>query len=255
LSKRGLIAGPNESEEAFLQRVAACCPLSQEIDFSSVEKLYNISPDWVKLIYSNKHLHLWEGACVWHDAGKPILQLRSSFKTKKRLWGLYAKQEIVDHELVHAARGQFDCPIFEEMLAYQTSTSRFRRLLGPIVRTPRESLLYLLTFFPLFAFFMFPFVQLLFFLVNLGLLTYGLLRLRRTRGLFKAAEGNVAKLLQDEAQVRFLMLHLTDEEITHFANLAPEEIREYIEKSSTESIRQQQIDNILRGKLAKTPLA
>src|SRR6185503_9044649 len=106
LSKRGLFAAPHEDRENFLQRVALAVPLLQEHNFSNLKKLYKICPDWVKLIYSDEHLRLWEGGCVWEEEGKVVVQIRKCFKESRKLYGYYDKEELVDHEMVHAVRGQ-----------------------------------------------------------------------------------------------------------------------------------------------------
>jgi hypothetical protein len=41
--------------------------------------------------------------------------------------------------MCHAVRFPLNSDKYEEMFAYQTSTSKFRRLFGPMVRSPKES--------------------------------------------------------------------------------------------------------------------
>ncbi|EDM27470.1 hypothetical protein LNTAR_05141 [Lentisphaera araneosa HTCC2155] len=43
------------------------------------------------------------------------------------------------HEMCHAVRFPLEADKYEEMFAYQTSTSSFRKLFGPMVRSPKET--------------------------------------------------------------------------------------------------------------------
>ncbi len=126
-NRRGLIPGPNENEEDFRNRVLAAQQLS-----SGVVELYNISPDWVEVIESDRGLMPWHGAVMMTDGSKAALQVR-----RRLPWG-YDRAELIAHELAHAGRCAFDEPLFEEFFAYQLSKRRWRRILGPIICRPWE---------------------------------------------------------------------------------------------------------------------
>jgi len=144
---KGLIPGPQETLPAFLHRV-------QDVSSQPTIVLENMQIDWVPIIYDNKRLRLWEGGCSWIGQDNVQIQLREAFKTKNTLYYLYSKQELLQHEAIHAIRLKFQEPRFEEMLAYYKSPSKLRAKLGPIFRSPKESLLCMmlvavLPFFPL----------------------------------------------------------------------------------------------------------
>lgn len=103
------------------------------LDFSGIE-----------IIFSNKGLWPWEGGCLWEEKGKkPVIQLRTILKKKNNYLGIYSREEILIHEWVHAQRLGYKEPIFEEILAYQTSKFFWRRYFGPLFRNQKEALLLL----------------------------------------------------------------------------------------------------------------
>jgi hypothetical protein len=144
--KRGLIPGPQETEEAFLARVSQVSSSEGQEDWEGAhqvtQKLFDFSIDWVPVSFSNQKLPFWEGAATWIDA-MPSIQVREGFK-KGRYLG-YELTEVLAHEFVHVARTAFEEPEFEELLAYQTSRSWFRRKLGPAFQKPWESLAFVLS--------------------------------------------------------------------------------------------------------------
>lgn len=149
------------------------------------------------VVYSNKGLRFWEAACLWYDGEKAIIQLRASLKEKEHYLGIVSKKELIAHEKVHAKRMHFNEPIFEEILAYQTSRSKFRRFFGPFFRTPRESLLYVIALFlvPFIPYLIWPF---------LFITSFGFVRLIRAQRIFARA-----KKLKPFAK----LVEMTDQEI------------------------------------------
>lgn len=159
---RGLIPGPTESEDDFLHRVQAATSLSQP-EWEEVAEitlpLFGFAVDWVSLRYCSHRLAWWEGAATWiGEEGLPSIQLRPAFEKGSYLG--YRRSDVLAHEALHAARMRFDEPIFEEMLAYATSTQRWKRFLGPAFRRGWEPLVLLLA---LCAGIYQPWVPLLFF--------------------------------------------------------------------------------------------
>jgi hypothetical protein len=204
--QRGVIPGPNESEEAFLSRYSLP---SQKI----AHKLDHFLIDWVPVLYKNEGLRFWEGACTWIDDSQAVLQMRKQFRNRTLLWGMYSKKELVDHELVHAVRLKFDEPKFEEFLAYSRSQNKFRRFFGPIYQNPKETLLYVvlaaLVPIPPLTSFMLP--------IFFGVTALALARLIYRQTLFQRAFQTASKILKCESEVPSFMVHLTDHEITLFA--------------------------------------
>ncbi len=218
LSHLGLIPGPNESQEAFEQRV-------KEATLQATISVFGLNPNWIPLIYSNQSLAPWEGGCAWIWDGKVALQLRKRLEKRESYLGIVSKKELLEHEAVHAIRVAFEEPRFEEVLAYQTAKSSYRRFFGPFFRSPRESLLFFscMLLFPLTL--PFPVLQLPFASLLTLITGYGFLRLMRTQKIFGKAKRNLAQLTQNPLA---LMLHLTDREIERFAKSTPQQIRDFI---------------------------
>ncbi|WP_213105399.1 hypothetical protein [Candidatus Protochlamydia amoebophila] len=172
-NQEGFIPGPEESEVNFKQRVAFCENLKQkfirnteldipfdESDLASqvivqeaaeeTKQIYGIAPHWPPLFFNNYQLAPWHAGCAWIfrlDEQTPtaaFLQLRAQFKERLNYLGIYNRKELLVHELAHVGRMMYTEPQFEEILAYQSSHSRLRRFLGPIVQSSKESLLFIL---------------------------------------------------------------------------------------------------------------
>lgn len=255
---KGLIPGPNEGEEAFWRRISQVehheTLAIGEIDLSrhSKSSLFEyrgrfMSPDWVSLIYSDRGLRLWEGGCSWIDAQGVSIQLRRAFATHTHLYGLYSKQELLAHEGVHAVRLQFSEPLFEEIIAYRTAPSTWRRLLGPLFRSPKESLLFvaicvIVPFLPSIA---------LPFLVAI-ILFFGL-RLWRLQRAYQRTLDRLATLTT--CSPFHWSIALTDQEIWRFSHLSPQNILSYIH--SQHSLRWKQLQAVFltpSTTLAKEPV-
>ena len=235
-NRRGLIHGPDESDEGFLERVKGADVCEKAPSSRLAKKLFDIEADWVTLHYNDRRLRLWEGGCTWVEPEKVTIQLRKAFETQNSYFG-YARDEIIAHELVHVVRGSFEEPIFEEILAYQTSPSSFRRFLGPIFRSSKES-----TFF-LGALFLAGICALFQPYVYLGvplLISAGVLRLLRARRFFKQTQKRLATLVGMEKTLA-VMLRLTDREIIRFSKMEKEQIVSYAVKMSRSHLRWQQI--------------
>jgi hypothetical protein len=78
--------------------------------------------------------------CEYEGMKIPILELpkKSSF--------FVSREEIIAHEKIHFLRSAFSEKRFEEIIAYQTSSSFLRKALGPIFQTPLESTLCMILF-------------------------------------------------------------------------------------------------------------
>jgi hypothetical protein len=220
---RGFIVGPDESKDEFEKRVA------QAKIFTPIH-VYDFSVDWLEVVYSNKGLRFWEGACTWINKDEILLQLRKSLKRKPFLFGLYSRQEILEHEAIHAMRMKFHEPIFEEYLAYQTSQSPLRRFLGPLFRRPIETSFFmaLIAILP----FAFPYIILPF----LGYAAFLWIRLHRIRRFVIETEKKLQGMTQQP--IRDLILALTDKEIKKFGSLSLIEIEHYIQNHSSHRWKQ-----------------
>lgn len=247
-NKRGLLPGPVETEEGFLERVS----LVQKIEtppnalteeewkqaHQITEKLFDFSVDWVKAFYNDKGLPFWEGAATWIEKA-PLIQLKSTFRKKSR-FSLYRKEEILAHESVHAARMAYHSLRFEEHFAFLTSKSAFRKIFGPLFRYPWESALLLLLLLVSLgaqaASFYWPeaFWLNTLMLLPWAALTFGLLRLTLTRYTLLRCRQNLQPLAQDTLPI---LVRLTDQEIALFAKSSPQKIQEYIEREKAKTLR------------------
>ncbi|MBS0623617.1 MAG: hypothetical protein JSS62_03250 [Verrucomicrobia bacterium] len=216
---RGLIVAPEDTQQEFEQRVGRLLPLNTVID------LEGIRLDWVTVSYSRKGLRFWEGGCTWIGPKGMEIQLHPTFENKETLYKIYSKSELLQHEAVHALRVGFHEPQFEEFLAYQTSKFKLRRVLGPIFRSPKESLVFvvLLALFPLFPLWMGSVLASLSFL--------GIWRLFKAHQALKVTKEKLERLTSQ--QVLKWLLALTDAEIWLFAEISLIEILQYIQNQKS----------------------
>ncbi|MBP9841131.1 MAG: hypothetical protein KBC64_01745 [Simkaniaceae bacterium] len=194
LAERGLIVGPDESEEAFKKRISQM-PKGEIVDLSSP---YGITPDWLQCSENPSSLFWFQGAATSIDENSVSI----TFKKNR----FVSKEEMLRHEAVHAVRGQFNENKFEEIFAYATSSKKYRRLIGPLFRTEKQTLFLMASC--LIGFF-FPPIPYLVIGTYALLLTFYQRRLTHTLTLIK-------DLIGDKDPMS-MALHLTDREILHFS--------------------------------------
>ncbi len=262
--QKGWIVGPNETEEEYKKRVAFGSQEIQELQkniddelpfippssakttyyaspIKSIQAQYDIAPDWVPLLFHNKGLSPWHGGCAWiytlsdEHPCSAFLQLRRSFAKKDKLWGIVRRDEVIAHEMVHVARMAFEEPRFEELFAYHTSFSRWRRWWGPILQSPWEAHLFLFsiaipllctlvgTFYGIDAVVQWGFGLLIF---PLSLTTMGTWRLTYKHNILNKCLKQLSLFLPKPA-VWSVALRLTDHEIRRFGKMSPDAIRNY----------------------------
>ncbi len=159
--KRGLIAGPHETEDAFLKRIEKiedlysnppkeCDHFLTDTDWQEplqkIEELFEVRPDWIVSYYSDAKLAFFQAAATWivdrQGEALPLIQLKKRFSEKKS----ELRADILTHEAVHAVRARFKEPFFEEFFAYASSRNPFRRFFGPLFQRPFEPWLFLFLF-------------------------------------------------------------------------------------------------------------
>ena len=234
LNQRGFFPGPEETEEEFKERVRTLKGAKTEgceRPRSLVDALFGFSPDWIPVEYSNTGLKLWEGAATWFEKGTVRIQLRNGFKKGVYL-GIYRRDEVLAHELVHLSRMAFEEPKYEEVFAYLTSKSKLRRLVGALFRRPIESTLFVASaFLPLGALLLgsanwFPVLW------CIPLFYFSFLTARLT--LAQRALNKCMKVLGSVVEKPLsLALRLADKEIALFARLKPEGIQSYIKDQTS----------------------
>jgi len=124
LNRQGLIPGPLESESDFIHRVAMTNRMQSEcnIPVSHLKwvqihliALFDFSPHFLPVFYSNRSLAPWQGAVSWIENSRiRSIQLREGFRKGSYLGN--SREEILAHEFVHAARSAFNDSHFEEFL-------------------------------------------------------------------------------------------------------------------------------------------
>lgn len=252
------VPGPKETETEYTKRVEYCLHLKSEfpeIAFSEeraalatglqkTKQLYDISPDWVPLFYSNQGLALWHAGAAWifqKEKGSPLgalLQLRKNFSAQAS-YLFYHRDEIIAHELCHIGRMAFEEKKYEELLAYRTSDRLFPRYFGPVLQSAGESRLFMIVLLTILimdvAFLFFGSLDIYFHmfylkLIPLFLLLWAIFRLWKRQEILKKAEKKL-KEVWDEPW--FILYRLTDQEIEQFAKSTAEDIKSYAEQDNS----------------------
>lgn len=269
---QGFIPGPDEAETEFQKRIAFCCHLEHHLEQQAdahlpfevkdqesqrileevlplTQKLYGIQPQWVPLFFSNYQLAPWHGGCAWifqlndQTPTAAFLQLRARFRHSPSLMGIYHRNELMAHELAHVGRMLYQEPQFEEFLAYQSS-SPWRRWLGPIVQSSKESFFFILllgfailTDFALLS--IGPKMTAIAWwmkLLPLGFIAFALGRLMYRHHILKKCLQNLEKLYSP-LEAKHLLYRLRDSEIKQFSRFAPAKIQEFIDQTADQSFR------------------
>lgn len=271
---QGFIPGPEETEVSFYERIAYCKNLEKalvektDVDFPfevedqnsknillealfKTKELYGIYPDWVLLFFSNYQLTPWHGGCAWiFQLGEKtptaaFLQLRRQFRNSASFLGIYQRRELIAHELAHVGRMLYQEPQFEEIIAYQSSSSHWRRWLSPIVQSAKESLFFIFllgliifTDIALFSVGSTPLAHIAWWLkfVPFIFILFGLLRLTYRQQIFKRCLKHLGVLYSPE-KARHLIYRLRDQEIKQFSRLSPQGIQNFIKEASEKSFR------------------
>jgi len=250
-NQQGIFPLPGEAEEQFCARAHLLASQSREQQAPQAErqapqaalvvrKLFDIDPDWVPVTFCNQGLRPWEGGCLWCDEA-PHIQLRKAFLRKERLFGLYAVQEVLAHEYVHAVRMPLNSRRFEEFFSYFTASrmrggalSFLRTAFGPLFQQPAEVLLLAIVFFCsliLAPFFWYaPLIPIVLILALLG-------RLACSWRIFWRCRTRLAEFLGDHAHTYAVMVRLLDREIAWLARAPREAVAPWIEEQKRESLR------------------
>lgn len=252
--QRGLIPGPHESKSAFFNRVALSPP---QTPFNASP--FHITPDWVPIKEENKGLSTWEAATTWiEEHPNHTRSCQIQLKTSSP-FSFYSKKEALSHELVHAARLMFDEPLFEEILAFRTSSHPLRRYLSPLFSI-RHALIsfFLLTglsWIFLFLCFYLNYDELspLAPLLPFSSLSFYAIKLMKAQRLFSSAINNISSTFQQPQKALTAMLSLTDKEIQRFAHSSPTELHHYILEQKETSLRLKQLYDYLTSDAVERP--
>lgn len=108
--------------------------------------LYGFSIQWVPGYFVSRGLGwLWGGCALSDDEPDtvPVFIIRKRFQTVRK-WFVYTRDELLSHELCHAARAPLHDRMLEEHFAYAGSYSRLRRYMGNCFQTDRDAILFIL---------------------------------------------------------------------------------------------------------------
>jgi len=275
LNEQGLIPGPDETQTAFVERVQACQSLRDTIEeelqgrvpfssedtsheeatqpgFEAARTLYGMAPSWIPVFFSDHKLAPWHGGCAWifqvekQSPPMALLQLRSVFRNQSRYLGLYERDELITHECSHVGRMTYQEPLFEEIFAYQSSQSGFRRYLGPLLRNSLEALVLVGLFFFVFLIDAFAlgiygvtayWQSMWWKALPVGYLVYLLIRLYWRQQQLQACLERLREVLPDPTHILHVAYRMSDDEILLFQKLNPKEIRQYVCEHAEHSLR------------------
>jgi hypothetical protein len=263
LNAQGLIPGPQESEEAFFKRTEYCLHLPEHLAVplhngildgpnQEMKHLYDIVIDWVPVIFSNERLAPWHGGCSWifqYAETTPtaaLMQLRQIFRHQQSYLRICDRDELLRHELVHVGRMKFEEPRFEEMFAYASSTSAFRRWFGPLVQASWEAVVFLMILAAIFIFDIFLMIfghgdawelSWLLKLVPLALVVMALVRLGFRHRSYSRCLSRLEACLDCGRKARAVAYRLSDKEIAAFGSFTNEQVRAYAHLQAREELR------------------
>ncbi len=116
--------------------------------FSEAQKrtstLYDFTITWIPGFFTNERMGwLFAGCALYHqDDFSALFLIRKSFQHHDK-WLIYSRNELIAHELCHIAHIGFNMKNYEELFAYQTAESRFRRICGGLLRSTTDTYLLL----------------------------------------------------------------------------------------------------------------
>ena len=107
--------------------------------------LYDVRPDWVPGFFADESFGLLWGGCALSDKeSNLVLFIIRKLFLKKRKFLFYDRQELMAHELTHAAHQSIDELKYEEYFAYRTAESPLRRFFGGCFIYKYDALCFLL---------------------------------------------------------------------------------------------------------------
>lgn len=103
------------------------------------QRLFHFAIDWVPGFFITPPGILF-GGCSYYFFPDffALFTIRRAFAEKDH-WLIYRRTELLAHELCHIARIGLGSHEYEEVFAYRTSGSGFRRAIGGIFRSPSDS--------------------------------------------------------------------------------------------------------------------
>lgn len=212
--EEGFYVGPTETEKKFLQRVQKTHDLLE--DPTPLNKLLKVS----QRIHHKNILCFQKATVPWLGGITYILELEKGIEIpvvtlSKKQFPWLSQEEILCHEEVHAKRCAFSEERFEEILAYQTSSTSWRRFLGPLFSKTKDIVcVYCFLSFVLLSSSFFPSCYLVSLAGSFGCFGYYFFKLLYRRSILDKAYQTVKTLYKNPRNMLFI---LTDNDISLFA--------------------------------------
>ena len=274
LDAKGIFCADNENAASFAARVRLLNQKNQELDealatdgsaaiedvtihqqdripenlflepLELTEKLYRFQADWVAGFFVERAYGLLFGGCAYYFYPDffALFIIRRSFRDKAR-WLFYQRKELLAHELCHVARVSFRAHVYEEIFAYKTATTAFRRFFGGIFRSPKDSFLFigascLLLVNQLCRAFLFPQLPSWpMWCLLVGILCWLVLRLLRDMKILRKARKHLAFIFPEQNVIPVLF-RCNDAEIQQLAILDnPQDAQTWLENRKSTSLR------------------
>ncbi len=106
-------------------------PAICEEALQQTQELYDVRPEWVPGFFANESFGMLWGGCALSDPeSNLVLFIIRKIFSKKRCYLVYDRQELMAHELTHAAHQALNELKYEEYFAYRTAHSPLRKLFG-----------------------------------------------------------------------------------------------------------------------------
>ena len=189
------------------------------------DRIFGFRCDWVPgFFFPARPLSFFGGyAFYFFPEFFAMFLARNEFR-KRSKWLFIGRDELVAHEMCHIARAALESHAYEELFAYQTATTAFRRFTGGIFREQIDSFLFLgatflLLFWQMARAFAFP--QLPAWpgwLVLAADFAFLMVRHCRTYRRFTTARDNLTRLYNNETTAREVLFHASDNEIPLLAD-------------------------------------
>lgn len=212
---------------------------------SLTSSLYGFNCTWVPGFFLTESLGWLFGGCAlsFFPDFFAIFIVRMAFK-KRSKWLFYQRNELLAHECCHIARVALDSSKYEEIFAYQTSFSGFRRLTGGIFHESHDAYwflgatLFLLVGQALRTFWLTAIPAWPLWLVLLAVLGFFIVRHVITMRTLAHAKENLTELFQPQ-HVMPVLFRCTDDEIDELAKLSAQDCRTWLERRQSALLRWQ----------------
>ena len=267
IAQSGFWPGPGESEDHFIKRIEHNKRRDvQTPDLFNLERknsilhitqtAFGIAQLEIPVVFQNQGLSFWEGAVLWIEDASGLaiasIQIRENFLNGSYLF--YHIEEVVAHEILHAARIEYDEPKYEEIIAYRTSPQSIRKYIGPLFATVKDTCIFIGLFafgliFELIALFLgildqVPFLSFpVFWILLLGSRLY--LRQRK----FNTALSHLEKVLPRPLEALSVIAKLKDKEIDALAGIACCQVVDFLEKQSDSELRMRMLKAVHFGRV------